>query len=133
MKEKLIVVRDITNNGLYILNKDLYKEMKIKDVYNQYGNKDCPSELEDEVVTGYTYWDGSNFQTKLLRTDDDYYGDLEPADEDEEKEILEHLRKAEFEDKGIFGTEGKTEKYIFADLSCYEKANWFEYTVEFRD
>jgi hypothetical protein len=112
--ESRMVVENTKTGELYIVKKEWFKEMKLRDTYNEYGINNTSEEEENNIIHGYNYFNGHNFETIFLEDDLCSSGDVKRIEDvTEEQKILKEFEGAIEIQRDIYGYTKESKDYIF--------------------
>jgi hypothetical protein len=120
---KIVVEDQKTGNfEKYIVEKEWFVELKLKDTFNEYGQCNVEKDEEANIVHAHNFFNGSNFQTVFLEDDICFAGDVKRIeDHQEEKKILEEFEKAIEIERNVLGYKKESKNYIFRMSDSVQK------------
>ncbi len=131
MKTAYLVNKQQDDEKIVILNSESFETVNLCECYDRYGQKigcynaECYSEdnsscdfTEGEEenhtqVEAFNYWNGSNWQSLFLNSDDISTNCIEEMDEAESKRIIAAFNRANLQDIGFGRSEYVGRKYKF--------------------
>ena len=120
---KIVVEDQKTGNfEKYIVEKEWFVEMKLKDTFNENGICNVEKDVEENIVHAYNFFNGSNFQTVFFEDELCFAGDVKRIeDHEEERKILEEFEKAIETERNILGYKKESKNYIFKQSDSVQK------------
>lgn len=88
-------------NEVYLYRKDLFQEMDLSSTYDNYGQIVGHEAAGDNQCTAFIYWNGSNFNTLLLSSDNPNFTVEEQLTEEQAAEVAAIIEQAEDNDNYV--------------------------------